>query len=74
MLVKVKKVCAQVVCHRRLGHLSAPQPSLGGCGRYWPTVCWGLDILENSASSAAAAVFAIQEVAWLSQPLVPRHH
>ena len=55
MLVEVKKVCAQVVCHRRLGHFSAPQPSLGGSGRCWPTVCWGLDILETSASSAAAA-------------------
>lgn len=44
MSVEVKKVCARVVCHRRLGHLSAPQPSLGGSGRHWPTVCRALDV------------------------------
>lgn len=46
MLVEVKNVCTRVVCHRRLSRLSAPQPSLGGCGRCWPAVCWGLDSLR----------------------------
>lgn len=46
MLVEVKKACTPVVCHRRLRRLSAPQPSLGGCGRCWPAVCWGLDSLR----------------------------
>lgn len=46
MLVEVKNSCTRVVCHRRLRHLSAPQPLLGGCGRCWPAVCWGLDTLR----------------------------
>lgn len=82
MLVEVKNVCTRVVCHRRLSRLSAPQPSLGGCGRCWPAVCWGLDSLRaqlpllqlhslcHPGACVVAATFGPQAPLRPSQPLL----